>query len=180
MQLINKNPRVFLVSLVSLYIVISLFWQHFTTGVPAHHLLNDPELPAISNWWGLLILPVLTGFLTSLITKRHGVPYPKKVWLQILATSIYALAMTLLFYSGHITLVSQLALPLIVVSALFFPVYQAPFILAYVVVSSAGFGAFIPTLFCFIFAAIAYGVHHFIRPIPIWFYHKFVVQQIKK
>lgn len=34
-------------------------WQHLDGGVPAHHLLADPSLPSLSNWWGLLALPLL-------------------------------------------------------------------------------------------------------------------------
>ena len=170
MTRIFTQSRLLLTALVSLYIVAFLLWQHSTTGVPAHHLLHDPELPAISNWWGLLILPLATWCLTTLINKKYGLCYPKKVWLQLGAAGLYALIMTLLFYAGYMTLVSLLAVPFILFVALFFPVYQAPFLLAYVVVSSAGFGAFIPTLGGFIFAAMAYVTYHFIRPIPLWLF----------
>ena len=177
MTRIFSQSRLLLTAVVSFYTGVYLLWQHSTTGVPAHHLLHDPQLPAISNWWGLLILPLVTWCLTTLINKRYGLYYPKKVWLQLGAASLYALTMTLLFYAGYMSLVSLLAVPFILFVSLFFPVYQAPFLLAYVVVSSAGFGAFIPTLGGFIVAAMAYVTHHFIRPIPIWLFTKLTTKK---
>lgn len=36
-----------------------LAWEHLDGGVPAHHLLANPELPSVSNWWGLVLVPAL-------------------------------------------------------------------------------------------------------------------------
>src|SRR6056297_3560735 len=44
--------------------VIHLVWEYTHGGVQSHHLLARPDLPAISNWWGLAILPFL-GWLAS-------------------------------------------------------------------------------------------------------------------
>ena len=50
--------------------VLHLGWEYTHGGVPAHHLLNDPGLPAISNWWGLLVVPVLVWYLVGRIQRR--------------------------------------------------------------------------------------------------------------
>lgn len=50
--------------------VCHLGWEYTHGGVPAHHLLNNPELPAISNWWGLLVVPLLVWFLVGRIQRR--------------------------------------------------------------------------------------------------------------
>lgn len=39
-------------------------------GVPAHHLLNNPDLPRISDWFGGLLLPALTWALLGLAGRR--------------------------------------------------------------------------------------------------------------
>ena len=52
--------RIGLAVLVTLAIWSVLIWQHFHDGVPAHHLLQNPDLPRMSNWFGGLLLPVLT------------------------------------------------------------------------------------------------------------------------
>lgn len=82
--------------------------------------------------------------------------------------SVYASLTSILFYSGYVELLSLIALPTILIAAFFMPIYQAPFLLAYVLVSSIGFGAFIPLIASLIFAAIGYVVYTFIRPLPIY------------
>ncbi len=47
-----------------------LIWQYFHGGVPSHHILNREELPAFSNWWGGILIPLLTWFLLYRIQKR--------------------------------------------------------------------------------------------------------------
>ena len=49
-----------------------LAWQHLTAGAPAHHLLARADMPAISNWWGLLLLPLLAWVAASRIEARYG------------------------------------------------------------------------------------------------------------
>ncbi|MDP5215103.1 hypothetical protein ORJ66_18780 [Pseudoalteromonas tunicata] len=163
MNSLFKQHRIVLTLLVSMYIVTTLTWQYLTSGVPAHHLFADPSLPKISNWWGLAILPLYSWVLTSLITKQYGAHFPKKIWLQFSAAGLYALIITVLFYTGHQNLVAMLAVPTILIAALFFPVYQAAFLLGYVVVSSYGFGAFLPAVFGLVFAAMAWVVHKLVR-----------------
>ena len=47
-----------------------LVWQHSQGGVPSHSFLARNDMPLISNWWGALILPVLTWFLTGRMGQR--------------------------------------------------------------------------------------------------------------
>ena len=168
MLTLRNNSRLLLTSLVVGYIFVQLIWQHLTSGVPKHYVLNDPSLPAISNWWGLIILPIFTWFLTTFLTKQYGDVYPRKVWLQLLGAGVYALVISILFYSGYVELLSMLVLPTIIMAALFLPIYQPPFLLGYVLVSSVGFGAVLPLIGGLVFAAIAYVVYNVIRPLPIY------------
>jgi hypothetical protein len=47
-----------------------LAWEHFHGGVKSHHLFHRSDLPAISNWWGALVLPGLAWFLLGRILSR--------------------------------------------------------------------------------------------------------------
>lgn len=38
---------------------LQLGWEHTRGGILRHHLLNDASLPAISNLWALLVMPML-------------------------------------------------------------------------------------------------------------------------
>jgi len=55
---------------VTITICSILIWQFYHDGVPSHHLLHRTDLPAISNWWGALLLPALSWFLIGQIQKR--------------------------------------------------------------------------------------------------------------
>jgi hypothetical protein len=47
-------------ALITLAVWSLLLWEHLQGGVLSHHLRNDPELPAISNWWGGLLVPSIS------------------------------------------------------------------------------------------------------------------------
>ncbi|MEW6760598.1 MAG: hypothetical protein AB1437_07220 [Pseudomonadota bacterium] len=49
---------------------LHLGWEYSHGGVAAHHPLNDASLPAISNWWGLLVVPLLVWFALGRINRR--------------------------------------------------------------------------------------------------------------
>ncbi|MFZ4477382.1 MAG: hypothetical protein ACOYPR_19455, partial [Saprospiraceae bacterium] len=69
----NKNttlPKILITAIVTIVIFGLLFWQHLHGGVPSHHILQRADLPEISNWWGGLLLPVLTWLGLGRIEKR--------------------------------------------------------------------------------------------------------------
>ena len=77
----------------TLFVTIAIFgltlWDYFHGGVPGHHLLKRKDLPEISNWWGLISIPLVTyislkkiekrinfeiGFTNQIILRKHIVP----------------------------------------------------------------------------------------------------------
>src|SRR5467141_3234537 len=62
--------RLYLTGLVVLAELAHLTWEHFNGGVISHHILHRSDMPAISNWWSLLLLPSLTWFLIGRIEGR--------------------------------------------------------------------------------------------------------------
>lgn len=162
----TKDSRSLLVIMVIAYVLAYLAYQHFNSGVPSHHLLHDSSLPAISSWWGVIILPVLSWVLGTLINKQYGKLYPKHVWFQLAGAGLYALVNGALFYAGYVEFVSMLALPSILVAAVFFRIYKPAYFLGYAVAASMGFGPIIPIIGGGVFAVIGYIVFNFIRPLP--------------
>jgi len=55
---------------VTLVLLSLLTWQQLHGGVPGHSFLARDDFPRISNWWGALLLPVLTWFLTGRVLAR--------------------------------------------------------------------------------------------------------------
>ena len=64
------KTRLYSTVLVTVAIWALLAWDHFHGGVPSHHILAREDLPEISNWWGGVLLPLLTWFLLYRVEKR--------------------------------------------------------------------------------------------------------------
>lgn len=149
---------------VALFMVVLLGWQHFHGGVPAHHLLAREDLPALSNWWGLLTLPALAWFLLGRIERRRrggqaGVAVPAGGFAGSL---LYGFTLALCFVSGRPE-VSDLMAQGVFVIALFYPVYRAECVLGFVMGMSVFLGAVLPMIAALVFAAVGALLYHAIR-----------------
>ncbi len=65
-----RKTGLVLVAAVSVGIWVLLVWQHFHGGVPSHSFMARKDMPSISNWWGALLLPLLTSFTLNRLKKR--------------------------------------------------------------------------------------------------------------
>jgi hypothetical protein len=134
-----------------------LGWQALHGGVPAHHLLHRADLPAISNWWGALLIPVLTWFLLGRM-KPRAIARPKLVLLAFAAGALAGTAQAVTFFTGHEAITSDIVLSLFVV-ALFVPIYRAECVLGFVLAMTASFGAVLPTVFAAVMSAAGIGLY---------------------
>ncbi|MEX2498630.1 MAG: hypothetical protein WD397_07120 [Wenzhouxiangellaceae bacterium] len=156
--------RIGLTVLTTLAIWSLLFWQHFHGGVPAHHLLHNPDLPRVSDWFGGLLLPVLTWWLLSLSRRRMMAadsPVFKPVIVGMVAGLAFGLAMAISFLSGYESITSYLFFSLLPL-ALFLPVYRPECLLGFVLGMSMAFGVVLPTVFGSLMALATFLIHRFI------------------
>jgi len=140
-----------------------LGWEHTHGGVLAHHLLNNPELPAISNWWGALLIPLLAWWLVGRIDARvaarrrgqeHGRIAP---WTGFVAALAYGAAMATAFALGS-PLVEILFFALLA-CALLLRTWHAQYVLGFVLGMTFVFGAVLPALIAGVIAALSWTVH---------------------
>jgi hypothetical protein len=127
-----KLHRLVLVALASVYIWGLLAFEYYNGGVVSHHLLHREDLPAISNWWGALVLPVLSWFLTGPIYKRVVTAYPLAVSAGFVASLLFGVTLSVLFQYQQQQLLAGMMLSLPVL-ALIFPLYRAEYLLGFVV-----------------------------------------------
>lgn len=167
----NRETRIYLTLGVTVLISSLLLWQYFHGGIPRHHILHNKDLPAISNVWGLLILPLLTWLCVGVVNRRHRVGYPGKVKAALVAGFAYGLVLAASFALGNEPLSAVMG-PALIGLALFVPLYRAEYLLGFVLGMSYTFGAFLPTVFGLIVATLGFVVYHYIRPIPLWMYRK--------
>ena len=154
-----KRISACLVLIVTILVCAQLLWEHFNGGIVSHHLLNDPDLPAISNGWGLVILPLLAWVAAIRIRKRSDVQahkggIPKSVLAGFFGMLLASLLQSIAFQTGYESITMYLALG-VVVTGLILPIYRAECILGYVLGSAFTFGAVIPILGISVIATIS-------------------------
>ena len=125
-----------------------LGWQALHDGVPAHHILHRADMPAISNWWGALLIPVLTWFLVRRM-KPRAITRPKLVLASFAAGALVGTAQAVTFFTGHEAITSNIVLSVFVL-ALFLPIYRAECVLGFILAMSVPFGAVLPTAFAMV------------------------------
>ncbi|MFD2561545.1 hypothetical protein [Aquimarina rubra] len=70
-QKILQNKFLFIIP-VTVLVGLHILWEYFNGGVTTHYLLAREDLPGISNWWGLLTIPLLSWILISLSKWLHN------------------------------------------------------------------------------------------------------------
>jgi hypothetical protein len=167
--------RLYLTGLVLLGELAHLSWEHFHGGVISHHLLHRADMPAISNWWGLLLLPVLTWFLTGRIRRRialrsdateEGPKLPAGVVAGFVGALLLGTLLSVAF-TNHYDSVATYLFGAMLVLALLLPVYRAECVLGFVLGMNVTFGAVLPTFFGSIIGALSAVIHLVLRPILI-------------
>ena len=148
-----------------------LIWNHFHGGVPSHHILHRTDLPKISNWWGGILLPLLTVFLTYRIQKRliringnksNLSKFPIKSIYGFLIALLFGILLSLFFTLGYPNLSGYMIYGLFLL-ALFFPIYRAECLLGFVIGMTYTFGAILPTGVGTIFALIGAVLYLYVR-----------------
>ncbi len=174
----NVNANVIQLPQVRLYLTIAvliaelahLSWEHFHGGVQTHHILRRPDFPAMSNWWGLVLLPVLTWFLIERIQKRIAVSADaqqatSKQTLRSIMGFIYALLLGMLLSISFIRgdeNVSFILLSSMLALAVLLPVYRAECVLGLVLGMTVAFGAVIPLIVASSIAMLSVTMHLFV------------------
>jgi hypothetical protein len=160
-----------IVATVSIGIWALLIWQHFHGGVPSHSFMARKDMPSISNWWGGLLLPLLTCFSIFRLQKRlfsgeNKVVLHKQlqpVLLFFIVGLCYAGSMAYCFATDKGDINGILFQGLFVL-ALIFPLYRAEFFLGFVIGLTYTFGAILPTFIASIFVVIGYIAHKILYP----------------
>lgn len=168
------QTRILLTGIVTILIVGLLLWQQFHGGVPSHHILNQDDLPQISNWWGGLLLPMLTWILLFKIENRLRKQAPNStqeaknqmiriLWLFFVGL-LLGILLVIAFLNDYQPFLDNV-LYLFLILSLVVPIYYAEFILGFVLGMTYTFGTMLPTAFILILAGLGFLLYRFIRPL---------------
>jgi hypothetical protein len=160
----------YVVAFAVLFASAYLAWQATHGGVVSHHLLDQRDLPAFSNWWGLAILPLIGGFAAWSVQRRAAVE--AHVLRSAMAAAFCALlagvALSVAFTldeGGNAPLFVLLAA---LASGFIWPTYRGEYIFGFVVGMSFTFGLVLPAIIALLAAAISAAFYFLVRPVFVW------------
>jgi hypothetical protein len=170
------KTSLYFTGIVTIAIWSLLAWNHYHGGVPSHHLLHREDLPAISNWWGGFLLPLLTWFLLYRIQRRLMRDNIEKSKVSMhLANILYGftgalffgIILSVFFTFGYSNILGYIIIGLLLF-ALFFPIYRAEDLLGFVIGMTFTFGAVLPTAFGCILALIGASLYLYVKPVILY------------
>lgn len=168
--------QVYFTGLIAISIWALLIWNYYNGGVPSHHILNDKNLPEISNWWGALLLPLLSWGLFYRIKNRavenidselKGSGFQMNIIYGFIGALFSGILLSVFFTLGYANFPAYVLL-LILMSGLFFPIYRAEYILGFVIGMTFTFGAVLPAGIAFILALIGAFLYLCIRTLILY------------
>lgn len=148
-----------------------LAWSHYHGGVPSHHFLARADMPEISNWWGGLLLPVLTGLLLLRIRKQafgkadsHSTPTQAllRALYGFVGALLFGVLISVLFTTGESDMAGNVMLSLFVF-AFFVPIYRPECLLGFVLGMTYTFGAVLPMIIGTGLGLIGLMLHAYLR-----------------
>ncbi len=166
------KTRVYITVIITLSIWSLLTWNYYHGGVPSHHLLAREDLPAFSNWWGGLLLPLLAWFLSYRMQKRiysgkeknsKEVNIPAHIVYGFTGALLFGIVLSTFFTFGNEEVPSYMMMGLLAL-ALFFPIYRAECFLGFVIGMTYTFGGVLPILIGSILALLGAVLYLLIRP----------------
>lgn len=168
-----------LVAALALLIVASqLAWQHAHGGVPRHHLFDRADLPAISNWWGIAILPLLGWFAArSAIARMRAPPgSASKIVLAFSGAFLLGLALSFAFAAGYESVSSFLFFGAIL-SGLVLRLWRGEYVFGFVLGMMFVFGSVLPALAACFAATISLAFHRLAWPACAWAFNRIAARQ---
>jgi hypothetical protein len=169
------KQRIIFTSVVTAAIGALLWYSYLHGGVPSHHILNKKELPAISNWWGGLLVPLVTwGLLSGIMLRLAKNPVsqiPHSVYWGFIGAFVFAVAISVLF-SYNVHKVPGLLLQGALVLSLFYPIYRAECLLGFILGLIYTFGGVLPVGIGAILAGIGAILFLIIRPAALYIFQK--------
>lgn len=145
---------------------VHLGWEATHGGVQSHHLLARKDLPAVSNWWGLLVLPLLGGLASRSVTGRVEVDdaTAAKAAAGFAGSLLTGVALSASFAAGNESTTSALFVATLA-AGLVLPTYRAEYVFGFVLGMTFVFGSMLPTLVASVAAGVSATAHLLVRPV---------------
>ena len=152
-------------ALVAAAVVLAdLAWQHVHGGIASHHLLHRPDLPAVSNAWGLLLVPLLAWWVSGRIWRSSAAAaVDGKTIAGLVAALVFGAVLVLAFEHGYDVIPRYLLLGAAIL-ALVLPIYRVEYLFGFVLGTMLTFGAVLPAMLGAVLAAWSALWHRLLWP----------------
>lgn len=150
-----------------------LAWEASHGGIKSHHLLNKADLPAVSNSWGLLVLPLL-GWLAAYFVGRRATTSAhaqSRALAAFYGSLAVALALSAAFRLGLSEVTAGLFFA-VLLSGVALRTYRAEYIFGFVLGMTFVFGSVLPTLAAAVVGTVSILVHFMVYPVVITLYKR--------
>lgn len=169
----KTRPRAQFTLCVIAFTVLHLGLEVINGGVVTHHLLASEDMPGVSNWWGLVVLPALAWCLYPFMLPAHD----SAGILGLSQSSMYRLGGAIV-YGGVIAVAFEMGsqqLPALMVGLLIpigivTPLYRAELLLGMIIGMTYTFGAILPTIVASVIGSASFLTYNSAR---------FVVRKIR-
>lgn len=152
-------------------VALHLLWELFHGGVVSHHLLAREHLPAISNAWGLLLVPALAWWTLRQVLRRSSAASEGQQTADNLRKALFAFVAALL-YGGALAGSFSAGLgweeylfPVLFLIGLVLPVYRGEYLLGFVLGMMLTFGGVLPALIFAVVAAVSWLARQLLRAV---------------
>ena len=170
------KKRIYCTILVTVFIWALLLWDYFHGGVPSHHLLQNKDLPSFSNWWGGILLPLLTWFLlyrsqVRLAKEASSSVVPSSFVAYFVGALLFGMVLSVFFTLGNQDVPFYMLVGLLVL-AFFLPIYRAECFLGFALGMTFTFGGVLPILIGTILVLLCSVLYLALRPMVLFVYTK--------
>jgi hypothetical protein len=170
------KKRIYCTILVTVFIWALLLWDHFHGGVPSHHLLQNKDLPSFSNWWGGVLLPLLTWFLlyrsqVRLAKEGSSSALQSSFVVYFVGALLFGIVLSVFFTLGNQDVPFYMLVGLLIL-AFFLPIYRAECLLGFAIGMTFTFGGVLPILIGTILVLLCSVLYLALRPMVLFVYTK--------
>jgi hypothetical protein len=146
---------------------IFLVWQHFHGGVPSHHFFDRADMPAVSGWWGGLLLPAMTWFLVGRVQRRvarQGGTSRRYALIGFSSALLFGVLLSV-FFTLDDEQVSNAMFESLFLIALVAPIYRGEYLLGFVLGMAYTFGGVLPSIVGSVVAIIIMVIYRYVRTV---------------
>ncbi len=155
------------------FILTSVFilWEYFNGGVVTHHLLAREDLPGLSNWWGLLTIPLLSWLVISIIDKRRDKKiksesnfedYETRILKRFLAALLFGIIASLL-WEFNLENILQFYILFPILISFFKPVHIPEYLLGFVIGMLFTFGGILPIIIGIVLLILCFVINKVVQ-----------------